>query len=250
MPDQTQLRTLLIIGGVFLLTALLSVGCGGDGDNGSPLTQTDTDGGQVDVGPADADSGVCEPGQQGCACQAGDQCGTNAFGEALSCVGGVCEAPTCVSGDRGCVCRSGSTCDNGADTCRSGFCQPTDCMPGEEFCGCAGGSCNPGLFCQNGSICVDSAGQEGGECLSNGSCHRGNRCEPTANICVHCELGSPGCHCNDQSSCFEGLACTAGRCVEASAFPPQNPSCYSPCRNDIELDDGTLRRCNADGLMK
>jgi hypothetical protein len=248
-----------------LSAALLSVGCGKE-DSGDK-----TDAGQdvgEDVGdwtddvrddPNEdvvADTGdstplpppVCRPGEQGCSCLEGQQCGSNSAGEALICLEGICESSTCVTGQIGCVCRQGTNCE-GSGECRDGFCFPANCAPGEEHCECAGGSCQAGLFCQNGTICVDGSGREGGACLPNGTCHRSNRCETALNVCVYCDPGSAGCSCTDAGTCSGGLACAAGRCVATSELPPREPRCYSPCRQDLVTADGNLRFCRADGLV-
>lgn len=224
---------------VLLWALMVMTACGGaDG--------TEPSGSDAGLG----DAGECLEGSQGCACLPGNRCGENSLGEQLTCVGGVCEASECVPGETGCACRAGSECDEADATCRDGFCAASDCRPGQENCECVGGSCGAGLFCQNGTICVDATGYEGGPCLANGTCHRGSACDPTLDVCVHCEPGSAGCNCTELNSCNPGLACSAGRCVEAADLPPVDPVCYTPCRGDLVADDGTVRQCSTEGLLE
>lgn len=234
---------LILALGVACFAPTLS-GCGDDGGGGG------SDDGGVDGG-ADAEIplGDCDArGLQGCPCSEGERCARSDNGDTLMCIDGLCEDATCISGGRGCACRLGSECDDSADACRDGFCQAADCEAGEEDCACLAGTCDPGLFCEDGTICRDSTGFEGGECLPNNTCERGNRCDPSLGICQHCDLGSSGCACTDLDTCNQGLACVAGHCIDSSLVPPEDPVCYTPCRNHTTGGDGE-RQCDSDGLL-
>ena len=151
---------------------------------------------------------------------------------------------SCAPGDRGCVCRGGTDC-NGGDTCTNGFCVAAGCAVGSVNCSCLAGSCDVGAVCLENAICVDSAGYEGGACLANGRCNRGNRCDGPTNRCVFCSPGTQACQCNTNNSCNPGLACSADTCLAANQLPPANPVCYTPCREDLTLDGGTVA-CTTD----
>lgn len=203
-------------------------------------------------GTLDCIEGACQPegcttGALGCACARGDVCGRDSTGDTLVCSDGVCESAACAAGETGCACAAGE-CDAEGDVCRNGFCQDESCVPGESNCECLGGGCNAGLFCRDGSICVDNAGFEGGVCLDNNRCHRNNRCDATQNICIHCELGSQGCQCTDAGACNEGLHCLADLCVPANEVPPSEAKCYTPCRRDLVRADETIT-CDPDGAL-
>ncbi len=68
--------------------------------------------------------------------------------------------------------------------------------------------------------------------------------------CVECELGTQGCGCTDGNTCVTpGLICENGRC-HSRAIRPDNPICYTPCRQDLEKSDGSASICSAEGLME
>ncbi|WP_428268298.1 hypothetical protein [Haliangium sp.] len=191
----------------------------------------------------------CEAGTQGCVCAAGDRCGISPAGETLACMDGVCQAPACLLGDTGCLCRDGDTCNAGGDVCQNGYCQPDGCLPGEEDCQCLAGGCDPGLICAPSGLCISSKGYEGGACLDNNRCHRGNLCDSELDQCLYCELGSEGCQCTDADTCGAGLRCVADMCIAAHELPPAEPQCYTPCQADLVEADGVTRVCDADGLL-
>lgn len=201
------------------------------------------------AGACSPTSDSCEVGTEGCVCAAGDRCGTGATGEALTCMDSLCQTPTCLAGDTGCACRQGDGCRAEGDVCTDGFCQPTGCLPGEENCGCLAGGCDPGLVCLDGSVCVDDQGFEGGACLDNNRCRRSNRCDSDQALCVYCELGSEGCQCTDNNTCGAGLRCSAGMCIDTNEVPPTDARCYTPCESDLVAADGSIRTCDADGLL-
>lgn len=207
-------------------------------------------GGNADCTTGECSSGgdECEAGAQGCVCAAGNRCGTDSAGDALMCMDGLCQLPSCMLGDTGCICRDGDSCNAAADVCLSGYCQPEGCLPGEENCECLAGGCDPGLMCRDGSLCVSNRGYEGGFCLDNDRCRRGNRCDTDLGICVHCEPGTQGCQCSDADTCSAGLRCSAGLCLPASAVPPDDPVCYTPCESDL-VTGSDVRTCGTDGLL-
>ena len=233
--------------GFFAATmVLLAAACGDDDALGA--TQDGGPDAAVDGGMGSDVHSCEEPGGQGCSCDAEERCDVGSHGEQLMCVGGLCEAASCESGQRGCVCRYGSQCSAEDDRCSEGFCRPLECEAGAEFCGCADGSCAPGLYCQNGVICLEATGKKAGACRSNGGCERGNRCDTSLRICVPCELGDAGCACED-GRCGEGLSCQADLCTVRVSGPPDNPACYTPCRADLVTPAG-VRRCDAEGLLE
>ena len=188
----------------------------------------------------------CPEGAEGCACAPGDACVVT-DGAALECVGGVCQA-SCTPGEPGCACLNGWSCGEGA-TCQGGVCLADGCTPGTEACGCAGGSCQVGLRCTGSGVCVDATGFIGGPCAENGSCERGGRC--AGDVCVSCLLGSPGCGCDDGGACLPGIVCQAGTCIaerDLARQPPEDPSCYTPCRDGLQRG-GAFVPCGSDGLM-
>jgi len=198
------------------------------------------------------DAAECAPGLEGCACLDG-ACGQTSGGQPLVCTAGVCERSACPSGRTGCACRGGSDCDDDGVSCVNGYCVPGQCIPGDLNCQCLGGGCNVGLTCQNNTVCVDNTGQEGGACRANGSCDRNTRCEQSANRCVYCDLGTIACQCRDDDTCSPGLQCLGGLCIGDEAVhnrrPPTNPTCYTPCADDLVSAEGT-RVCSAEGLME
>lgn len=200
------------------------------------------------VPPSNSDGGtvtvVCEAGTQGCPCAAG-RCGKSSNGESLLCLGNVCESMACPAGADGCVCRGGTACDVPGSACTNGFCLSSTCGPGSANCACIAGSCDVGLTCIDATVCVDSQGYEGGACLANGACHRGSRCDSTTNTCVFCSPGTPGCQCTAANGCNAGLVCAAGACLSASALPPANPVCFTPCPQLMPAG----ATCSTDGLI-
>lgn len=221
-----------------LALGVLLLGCGGGG--GGENCEGDV------CLPADDE---CQVGSEGCFCAAGDRCGTSAVGETLVCMEGLCQAPSCMLGDTGCQCRGGEDCNAEGDACSGGYCQPDGCLPGEKNCECLAGGCDPGLICATSGLCIDSKGYEGGQCLDNNRCHRGNRCDSDQNMCVYCELGSEGCQCSSAGTCGGGLRCVADMCLAAHTLPPAAPQCYTPCEADLVAENGQTRTCDAEGLM-
>jgi hypothetical protein len=189
--------------------------------------------------PPRIDGGTCAPGTEGCPC-ASNRCGKGAQGEQLVCMGELCEQMSCPAGSSGCVCAQGTTCSAAGDLCKDGFCIGAACTPGTKNCSCLAGSCDVGSSCLAESVCVDSTGYEGGACLSNGSCYRGSRCDASTHSCVFCTLGSSGCACTQAHGCNAGLSCAADVCTAANQLPPKNPVCYTPCRDNLETDAGTV----------
>ncbi len=184
----------------------------------------------------------CTVGTEGCACGVGSRCVRGSDGEPLTCTEGVCTSPSCPAGEAGCVCIDGMTCAEG-NRCASGFCVPDGCEPASDGCECLSGTCDVGLHCREGALCVDDDGYEGGPCLESGRCNPGARCDTTLDVCVYCELGSEGCAC-DEGACNTGLACQADLCIDGAQVPPVDPQCYTPCRDDL---DGLT--CDADELL-
>jgi hypothetical protein len=56
--------------------------------------------------------------------------------------------------------------------------------------------------------------------------------------------GELGGACLGDGTCNGQLACVQGACESLEL------TCYTPCRSDLPLDDGTVARCSADGLME
>ncbi|MBM4778179.1 MAG: hypothetical protein GQE15_10810 [Archangiaceae bacterium] len=191
----------------------------------------------------------CVVGTQGCACAVDNRCAKNVRGEQLVCMGGTCEAMTCVAGERGCVCRNGNECSGAGDACTNGFCIAAGCAPGSKDCSCLAGSCDVGFVCLENTVCVDATGFEGGACLANGRCHKGAKCDSATSTCVFCNPGTAGCQCTGNNGCNAGLACSTGLCLSASQLPPANPVCYSPCRDDLDVDGGQ-RECTTDNVVE
>lgn len=206
-------------------------------------------GGKDDGGSTATDAAVCVDGSEGCACAAG-ACGKNNRGEQLLCQGDVCQTMSCSAGGTGCACRGGTDCDVAGDSCSNGFCVAGNCTPGTKDCACLTGTCNAGLACLQGSVCVDSTGFEGGACLANGRCNRGNMCDSSTNKCVFCTPGSAGCACTQASGCNSGLSCFADLCVSGNELPPASPKCFTPCRADLTTADGGSQHCDSDGLIE
>lgn len=212
------------------------------------------------VGDLDCTNGMCEgagcsPGLEGCACLAGE-CGETASGDLLECNAGMCQRSACPSGDTGCACQGGNTCNEEGASCTGGICKNDECIPGTKNCDCLGGGCNIGLVCENNSVCVDNKGRSGGPCKTDGTCDRNNRCDNSIlpAVCVRCELGTLGCQCQDDASCSPGLSCSgqnicAGDATVHSRRLPTDPSCFTPCAQDLVQEDGTRIRCSSEGLL-
>ncbi len=230
-----------------LFVVVAALGCGDDSSGDDCLVDEQCSGALVCVDGLCVVDG-CEPGSVGCMCDDGMRCGRDATGAQLACADGVCSSMTCPSGERGCACIDGETCNSEADLCSAGYCVAADCEPGADACPCLAGTCDVGLHCLDGSICVDDDGYEGGPCLESGRCNAGARCDATLDVCVYCDLGSEGCAC-DGLVCNGGLVCNAGLCVDSATVPPTDPVCYSPCRQDLVASDGAVRSCSSDGLL-
>ena len=197
----------------------------------------------------------CSPGLQGCTCAEDDRCGLGPDGQEMGCADGICEIPDCPAGETGCACEFGTKCELDTDVCSDGYCKPIACIPGQLDCDCNRGSCDPGLTCEGGTICVDNTGKKGGACLPDQTCERGLRCDDSINpaACVHCDLGSIGCQCDDSDECTPGLTCMAnGHCAgDETVFqrsPPIDPICVTPCRSNLVEESGT-RFC-VDGFFE
>lgn len=198
------------------------------------------------------DGGVCQDatcpaGREGCACL-NDTCGTNSDGEQLTCENNVCTS-SCAPGSTGCACKMGKDCDADTDTCVDGFCKPGGCIAGTENCECILGGCDPGLTCQNNTICINNTGKKGGACKNDNTCDTGLRCDRSVlpAQCVLCDLGSQGCACKSDDTCNPGMTCTMGHCVGDETVlnrqAPSNPFCVTPCKQDYIGDDGTTLYC-------
>lgn len=218
-----------------LLLSLLALGCEG----------------VVVVDEPDAASEPCELGTAGCACARGDVCGATQDGEMLLCQEGLCVGARCAAGALGCVCRGGDACDGEGLECRGGVCRGADCAAGELGCECVAGTCGASLYCDRalgGGTCVDGTGYPGGACPDMGLCRDTSRCDAELDVCVPCSPGSQGCVPNE-GRCNAGLLLTAGRCLPPEPGAPADPQCYTPCRGDLIAEDGSVRRCGADGLI-
>ena len=196
---------------------------------------------------------ACPAGTEGCACL-DNQCGQSVGGDALSCRDGVCQIESCPAGELSCACRMGTDCTTGA-ACIGGVCQAQSCIPGSLGCECLVGGCDRGLTCTN-NVCGDNTGRIGGACNANGTCNQNARCDrnQAPATCVYCDLGTFGCQCAANESCQPGLSCVNGHCAGDETIqnrvPPPNPTCYTPCRNDIVNPDGSVQECSAEGLME
>lgn len=192
----------------------------------------------------------CPVGSDGCACATGDKCGVTSWGEVLKCENSVCTADSCVAGSTGCVCKDGYKCTTAGDTCQDGYCRPKECPAGQKNCACAGGGCAQGLVCRDNKVCVDGTGWVGGPCFSDGTCRKGTKC--ISGTCMPCNPGSKACACQDDDSCYPGLACENGLCVDEDSVGPKPPAekpCYTPCQSGLTDTDGTYRPCGPNGLM-
>ena len=185
---------------------------------------------QADIAvQADVPVPTCVPGTENCSCAGGSVCAAGKDGQPLKCSTGTCVRQDCTAGAHGCGCNAGG-CALSNDKCIDWLCQDPNCTPGTKDCKCLTGSCSgSALICLGGEMCVDSAGYEGGKCLSSGGCKTGNLCDPAQNVCVYCELGSAGCQAKVNGSCNAGLGALNGICRLASTLPPTSPKCYTPC---------------------
>lgn len=103
-----------------------------------------------------------------------------------------------------------------------------------------------------------TAGTPGCPCAPRDTCLPGSDGIPLAcvdGICraPECQPGTPGgtgCLCGDLP-CAEGHVCVGGRCevdTGQTLVPPAEPSCYTPCRGDLDRN-GTRIVCERDGLL-
>lgn len=194
---------------------------------------------------------ACPEGTEGCGCLAG-ACGSTRAGEPLACTDGVCQLAACPVGEPGCACRGGARCTADA-ICVDGRCRAQACIPGAAGCECLAGGCDRGLVCERG-VCADLTGRISGACYDDGTCATNARCDRTVHpsVCVYCDLGTIGCQC-DADACLPGLSCVNGHCsgdaeIQSRAVPA-NPQCYTPCTGNVTLADGTVLRCDSDGLL-
>lgn len=190
--------------------------------------------------------GECVLGEPGCPCRAGARCEAGFVCGS----GNVCVTPSCTLGAEGCACTPTGACLNDSLHCSGNTCvtAASECTPGERDCECLGGSCSPGLRCLEGRVCADSTGHLGGACFADGSCFSGNRCE--RDTCVACQPGTQGCTC-DADNCGDGLDCRAGLCIASIGFsngPVTEPTCYTPCSDDL-TDSNGFHACQ-EGLME
>lgn len=236
----------------FLFLGLtLLVGCGGGGDDPNPAGNACVTAIDCQLGSGfeciDGVCAACVLGEVGCPCRPGARCEEGAVCGA----GNVCAIPDCTLGTAGCACTPSGACLEDGLHCSRNVCAAaeTNCTAGEIDCACAGGSCSPGLACFEGRVCMDATGHLGGACFEDGSCFAGNRCE--RNTCVACRPGTQGCSCEGNELCVEGLECRASLCIATTGFangPVTNPTCYSPCSDD--LNDASGFHACVDGLME
>ena len=67
--------------------------------------------------------------------------------------------------------------------------------------------------------------------------------------CQAC-VGESGCTCTQSGACNGGLSCVQGFCTNPVS-PPENPRCYSPCRDSFtDPPTGEWVRCDSDGLFE
>ncbi len=87
--------------------------------------------------------------------------------------------------------------------------------------------------------------------------------EPAVDVAVDagedCSPGTEGCRCLMDGTCrLAHLMCVEDRCIDPAAecdparqqCPPADPQCYTPCQGDLIAEDGTLRVCSSEGLMR
>lgn len=103
-------------------------------------------------------------------------------------------------------------------------------------------------------------GEEGCPCAPKNTCRQkegGPRLACVEGVCeaVLCNEDNPGevgCLCADGKPCAEGRVCVRGVCevdTGQTLRPPADPKCYTPCSGDYVAPDGTVIRCDRDGLM-
>lgn len=221
---------------------LLFAACGDELQPVEPDLPVSVDAGRMDT---------CETGDLGCDCASGDVCGTDSRGERLICQENLCVSPNCEAGTTGCVCRASSGCLDEADACSDGVCMPRGCQAGELNCECLSGTCNANLHCNTslgGGTCVDGTGHPGGPCPKEGSCFGHSRCDTSTDTCIHCDAGSQGCVATEAGGCNEGLKRSAGRCHAPLDVKPDDPVCYTRCRDDLG-GAGDLS-CDAQGFVE
>lgn len=113
----------------------------------------------------------------------------------------------------------------------------TDCLEGNQ---CSDGVCI-------GEIPGITRGDVGFGCHADGSCNAGGRC--VSGTCQAC-VGESGCTCTSAGGCDGGLSCVQGFCTNPLT-PPENPRCYSPCRDSFtDPATGEWTRCDSDGLFE
>lgn len=182
----------------------------------------------------EADAPECRRGELGCPCYADHYCGTTAEGTPLVCVEGLCEMPPCPPGIEGCPCLPGGQCAFGL-MCTA--------QPG-------GNTCEPRTLCP--------AGTHGCACYADESCDPVNdgtpqRCDNGICVLDVCDRGERGCQCLPGRRCLaDGDICDDGMCVEdtgQTVVPPNDPRCYTPCQDDLDLAGGGFRACSGEGLM-
>jgi hypothetical protein len=121
------------------------------------------------------------------------------------------------------------------------------CPSGSSGCQCfENGTCHEGLTCETG-VCHHASGREGtigGACFEDGTCNAGARCDD--GTCVACSVGTEGCECTEDDTCDGSLVCRNDRCHRI----PENPKCYTPCRQGFTDEGGEYRPCSENGLME
>ncbi|HEY3497713.1 MAG TPA: hypothetical protein VGK73_23610 [Polyangiaceae bacterium] len=156
---------------------------------------------------------------------------------------------TCAADGLGCACSEEVACKPPYQCSDTGVCEAGDCTPGELDCTCTtDGDCDEGLACNDDNVCGLPDGSEGGACFSNGTCDAGLRC--VDDVCEVCTPGREGCECEAGDACRGELVCEDGVCTTGGPPPevPENPLCYSPCRQSFTDDGGDFHECSAEGL--
>jgi len=142
----------------------------------------------------------------------------------------------CPQGSSGCHCFENATCFTGL-TCETGICRAPDDGACEGEAGCGGGPAE----------CTGEIGAVDGPCASSRRCDAGGKCEDSC--CVACELGTEDCACTKEGTCDSDLNCLGGLCKPGPKIP-DDPKCYTPCRQSFTDTEGTYHECSSEGLME
>ena len=188
--------------------------------------------------------GTCQPcaGAQGCLCDVANRCD-----DGLSCQGRLCLPTDCDPGQDGCVCEADSTCTSPATCIPLNDSEVCVICAGQHNCVCGvGNQCDEGLTCEEG-VCVTlcPVGMTGCPCTDDSTCTLSTdfcyaESEGAESLCISDLIGTEGFPCAEGATCVDDLECRLNGLCGA---PCQAGELECPCDVNTVGECGRTARC-------